>query len=181
MPDILEEAVSANSHGTRCAGRIYVNANQRSPMPCIVMANGFSGTMDWLLPDYARRFAAAGYLVLTFDYRSFGQSEGKPRQLIDIHKQREDIVSAVDFIRTDRRVDRSKIVLWGTSLGGGHVFYTAARIPNLAAVIAQVPAFDMVSKEARALVQLSVGFKVKLLFAAVVDSIKGMLGLSPHY
>ncbi|WP_192579270.1 alpha/beta hydrolase [Dyadobacter aurulentus] len=181
MPEMLEEAVYFDSHGTRCAGRIYVNENQQSPLPCIVMVNGFTGTMDWLLPDYAQRFAAAGYLVLTFDYRFFGQSEGTPRQLIDIHKQREDIIAAVDFIRQDRRVDRLRIVLWGTSLGGGHVFYTAARIPNLAAVIAQVPAFDMVSKDARALVRLSVGFKLKLLLAAMVDSVKGLLGLSPYY
>ena len=181
MPEIQEEAVSFDSHGTRCAGRIYVNSNQQSPLPCIVMANGFTGTMDWLLPEYAHHFAAAGYLVLTFDYRFLGQSEGTPRQLIDIDKQREDIIAAVGFIRQDRRVDRLKIVLWGTSLGGGHVFYTAARIPDLAAVIAQVPAFDMVSKEARALVHFSIAFKVKFLLAALVDSVKGLLGLSPHY
>jgi uncharacterized protein len=99
MPEIQEEAVSFDSHGTRCAGRIYVNSKQQSPLPCIVMANGFTGTMDWLLPEYAPRFAAAGYLVLTFDYRFLGQSEGTPRQLIDITKQREDIIAAVDFIR----------------------------------------------------------------------------------
>jgi hypothetical protein len=75
MSEILEETVSFDSHGTGCAGRVYVNSSQQSSLPCIVMANGFSGTMDWLLPEYAQRFAAAGYLVLT---------EGTPRQLIDM-------------------------------------------------------------------------------------------------
>ena len=38
------------------------------------MANGFSGTMDWVLPDYAQRFAAAGMAALAFDYRYLGES-----------------------------------------------------------------------------------------------------------
>lgn len=181
MSEIAEEPVLFDSHGTNCAGRIYVNLDIRSPLPCIVMANGFTGTMDWLLPEYACRFAKAGYLVFTFDYRFFGESDGMPRQLIDIHKQRKDIIAAVAFIRIDRRVDSLKIVLWGTSLGGGHVFYAAGRIPHLAAVIAQIPAFDMVRREARALIYISATFKVKLLVAALVDAVKGLLGLSPYY
>ncbi|MEZ4639346.1 MAG: acetylxylan esterase [Caldilineaceae bacterium] len=39
-------------------------------------------------------------------------------------------------------VDAKRIVLWGTSLSGGHVLATAAADPAIAAVIAQCPALD---------------------------------------
>lgn len=39
-------------------------------------------------------------------------------------------------------VDPDRVVIWGTSFGGGHVVRTAARDPRLAAVIAQCPFTD---------------------------------------
>ena len=92
----------------------------------MVMANGFSGTMDWILPSYAERFAVAGFAVLIFDYRFVGESEGQPRQLIDVKQQREDIRAATHFARRTEGIDPARIALWDTSLGGGHVLHGAA-------------------------------------------------------
>ena len=39
-------------------------------------------------------------------------------------------------------VDGARLALWGTSLAGGHVLVTAARLPGIAAVVAQVPHVD---------------------------------------
>jgi uncharacterized protein len=50
--------------------------------------------MDRLVP-YAERFAASGIVALVFDYRSFGESGGEPRQLVDIPGQHQDIRAAV--------------------------------------------------------------------------------------
>ena len=62
--------------------------------PCVVMAHGFTGTRDQLT-CYAETFARAGLAALTFDYRHFGESEGSPRQIVDIGKQMEDWRSAI--------------------------------------------------------------------------------------
>ncbi len=43
---------------------------------------------------------AHGYDVLAFDYRSFGESEGRPRQVIDIRAQLADWEAALEFVRT---------------------------------------------------------------------------------
>src|SRR5690606_27249429 len=87
----------------------------------------------------SRAFADAGFATLTFDYRSFGSSGGEPRQMVDIAGQLTDIRAAVTYVRSSPRIDRSRIVLWGTSLGGGHVVTAAADREDVAAVVAQVP------------------------------------------
>ena len=55
------------------------------------MGSGFGGTIDTTLEDYALRFVDQGLAVLSFDYRTFGYSDGKPRQFYSITKQLEDL------------------------------------------------------------------------------------------
>jgi len=169
------------SSDVECAGYLYEPIGGSDKLPCIILATGFSGTMDWLLPTYAEKFAEAGFAAFIFDYRYFGESGGKPRQLVDIHKQRDDIRAAITFVRSQPTIDPRRIALWGTSLGGGHVFYVAAQDPTIAAVITQVPGFDMVRSDARATIKIPAMVIVKLLLAAVWDQIRELIGLSPYY
>src|SRR6202012_3918025 len=94
---------------------------------------------------YAERFSAAGYACLVFDYRNFGDSEGQPRQVLDIDLQLADWAAAVAYARTLDGVDHDRIALWGTSFAGGHVITTAARLPGIAAVVSQCPFTDSVA------------------------------------
>lgn len=110
--------------------------------PCVVMAHGFGHTRDSGLEPYAEGFAAAGLDVLLFDYRCFGDSTGRPRQLVDWRRHREDYRAAVELARMLDGVDADRIVLWGTSYAGGHVIPVAADDGRVAAVIAQVPVTD---------------------------------------
>lgn len=122
-----------------CVGYLYGDAAP-TRRPCVVLCTGFGGTQDTpSVVANAHAFADAGYLALTFDYRTFGESGGEPGQLVDISGQLADIHAAVEFARRHDRVDAGRIVLWGTSLGGGHVVTAAARDERIAAVIAQVP------------------------------------------
>ncbi|MEU5261987.1 alpha/beta fold hydrolase [Amycolatopsis sp. NPDC021455] len=128
--------------GARCAADLYWPGTAARPMPCVVMAHGGSGTKRLGLPEYAKRFAASGLAVLVFDYRHFGDSDGSPRQVIDVREQREDYRAAVAYARTLPGIDPERIALWGTSLSGGHVLAVAADDPAIAAVVAQVPVID---------------------------------------
>ena len=105
-----KDRVTFVSDGTKCYGYIYLPLDKLRA-PCILLANGFSGTMDYHLPSYAERFAIASFSVLLFDYRYFGESEGEPRQLIDTRKQREDIQSAIRFLKDHQSINSEKIVL----------------------------------------------------------------------
>ncbi|MHA7653297.1 alpha/beta hydrolase [Mycobacterium sp. ML4] len=110
--------------------------------PLLVMAHGLGAVRTMRLDAYAERFSAAGYACLVFDYRNFGDSEGQPRQLLDIDMQLADWAAAVDFARTLPGIDPHRIALWGTSFGGGHVIESAARLPGIAAAVAQCPFTD---------------------------------------
>jgi pimeloyl-ACP methyl ester carboxylesterase len=94
------------------------------------------------LDAYAERFRGAGYACLVFDYRHLGDSDGEPRQLVDIKKQLTDWASAVAYARSRPEIDPDRVVLWGSSFGGGHVLVEAAGDPRVAGVIAQCPFTD---------------------------------------
>lgn len=115
--------------------------NGRKP-PVIVMAHGLGAVKEMRLDAYAERFVAAGYACLVFDYRHFGGSTGEPRQLLDIGRQLEDWEAAIAWARGCHDVDGSRVVLWGTSFGGGHAIWMAAEDGNVAAAIAQCPFTD---------------------------------------
>nr|BFE79304.1 hypothetical protein GCM10020093_019050 [Planobispora longispora] len=171
----MRSEVSFTSAGVRCAGYLYLPAGS-GPVPCVVLCHGFSGTMDRLF-DYAERFAAAGLTALVFDYRSFGESDGEPRQVPDIDGQLDDVRAAVAFARGHERVDPDRVLLWGNSLGGAHVVTVAADDPRITAVVAQIP-FNGFPKKVEG---RSAGDTLKLLGVIVWDAIRGRLGLRPHY
>lgn len=164
------------SEGTRCVGHLYRAAG--SGGHCVVLCTGFGGTQDTpALLATAQDFARAGYHALTFDYRSFGLSDGRPRQVVSIAGQLADIAAAVACARGLDGVDPSRVVLWGTSLGGGHVITAASRDPDVAAVVAQIPFNGFPRKvEGR-----SVAATLRLLGAMVSDWLRGKLRMAPRY
>lgn len=133
--------ITFRSGGSDCAAWLYLPAS-RGPFPTIVMGHGLGGIRQMRLDAFAERFQAAGYACLVFDYRHFGASGGEPRQLLDINRQLEDWAAAIGFARTVEGVDPERVVLWGTSFGGGHVIVAGARDERVAAVIAQCPFTD---------------------------------------
>lgn len=137
MPD--RERVTFPSAGVQIVGYLYRPPNLAAPLPCVVMAHGFGGTQEGSLARNAADIAASGLLVLSFDYRGFGESGGEPRQAVDIRGQHADWRAAIAFARSLPQVRPDKIALWGSSLGGGHVLAVAADDPSLAAVVSQVP------------------------------------------
>jgi pimeloyl-ACP methyl ester carboxylesterase len=168
--------VSFNSGGVELVGYLYHAAGADGDAPCVVMGHGFSGTQDRLFVG-AQRFAGAGFTVLTFDYRNFGESGGQPRQLVSIEGQLEDWRAAIRFARTLEGVDPERIALWGSSLGGGHVVCVAAEDPRIAAGVAQIP-FNGFPRRVEGRSTLDA---LKLLWAMGIDAARGILGRPPHY
>ncbi|MFC9995965.1 alpha/beta hydrolase [Nocardia sp. NPDC127526] len=127
------------SGGDECAGWLYLPDGPPRPRPLVVMGHGLGADREMGLDRYARRFAMAGMAVLVFDYRGFGASGGEPRQVINIARQREDWHAAIAYARTVRGIDATRIALWGSSFGGGHVLSVAPDDHYIAAVVAQCP------------------------------------------
>ncbi|MBF6211025.1 alpha/beta fold hydrolase [Nocardia puris] len=162
---------------TELAGFVYLPEGA-GPHPCVVLCTGYGGTQDTpSLEAAAAAFATAGYVALTFDYRNFGRSGGEPRQLVDIAGQPLDIEAAIAAARARPDVDESRIALWGTSLGGGHVVTVAAADPAIAAVVAQVP-YNGFPKRVEGRSRWAT---LKVLAAILRDRWRGMLGRPPYY
>lgn len=106
------------------------------------MAHGFAAEKDFMLPEFARRFAAEGMAVFLFDYRNFGGSDGEPRNYVNPFRHIQDWQAALEHVRGLTGVNVRKIALWGTSFSGGHVLVTASRDQGLAAVVSQIPFVD---------------------------------------
>jgi len=131
------------SNNCRCAADLYSpqvdNKEPDSKPPIIVMAHGFAGERKARLPAFAERFCAAGFAVLLFDYRGFGDSEGKPKQLVSPWRQLDDWRAAIAHARMLSSVDASRIILWGSSFSGGHVVSLASEDQHINAIISQIP------------------------------------------
>jgi dienelactone hydrolase len=168
------EDVQFNSGHERISAWLY-RPQTIGEAPLLVMAHGLGGVRTMRLAAYAERFSAAGYACLVFDYRNFGDSEGQPRQLLDIGMQLQDWAAAIAYARTLSGVDEGRIALWGTSFSGGHVIATAARLPGIAAVVAQCPFTDGIAS-ARAVNPLIIA---RITAQAVRDLAGARLGRPP--
>ena len=138
----MREDVSFASKGLACRGWLYTpdGLAEGSKAPAIVMAHGFSGVKELDLANFAEPFCGAGFVVLVFDYRFLGESEGEPRSQVLFHEQQEDYRNAITWLSRQPSVDPERIGAWGTSYSGGHVLYLSAFDRRIKAAVAQVPA-----------------------------------------
>jgi cephalosporin-C deacetylase-like acetyl esterase len=175
-----KKEVSFDVKGTPISAWLYLPDNVSTPVPAIVMGNGAAGTKEMFLENYAVRFREAGFAVLAFDYRYWGDSGGEPRQLIWIPDQLEDYAAAVAYVRSFREVDPARVSLWGTSFSGGHVITTAAKDSRIACAIAQVPFLDGMAAFEMPHEGDTLGLSLRTLVHAQRDLARSWLGLSPH-
>ncbi len=163
FPTVLQRDITLWSDGTRLSGILLYpkDREEGEKLPAIVLCNGWGGTKAFLMRSgIAPRFAAAGYVVIDYDYRNWGDSNSrlvvrgqmpKPdkdgyvrvkaqaiREVVDPVDQQEDIETAVSYVYGEPMVDKDRIGIWGTSFGGGHVIYRAAHDRRIACVVAQV-------------------------------------------
>jgi dienelactone hydrolase len=135
--------VAFPSSGEMCRAWLFMPDIERPPL--VILGHGLGGIREYGLEPYAQRFADAGIAALAFTYRHFGDSDGHPRQLLDIERQLGDWAAALAYARTLKEIDPARIALWGTSFGGGHVLVAAARDGGVAAVVSQCPFTDGVA------------------------------------
>lgn len=139
-----------------------------------VLLYHFAGT-----DAFARRFHEAGYHVLAFDYRSFGESGGAPRQVARIADQLADWDAALAHAATLPGVAPGRIAAWGFSSSGGHIFRVAAVHPELAAAIAQTPNADGPAAGRNASRYQTRSALLRLFGRGILDTIGGLLGRPP--
>jgi len=156
------------SRGSRCAAWLYLPKTVARP-PVVIMAHGFGAERTFGLEPFAERFAQAGLAAFLFDYRSFGDSGGEPRNWVSPRRHLQDWEAALTHVKSLAAIDPSRIGVWGTSFSGGHVIVIAARHPELRAVVAQVPFADGLA--------LLAATPLKLMSRLVVAALRDLLRL----
>jgi len=131
----------------------YAAENEGRKLPTVIMAHGWGATGASFRQD-AVDLARAGYLVMLFDYRGWGDSDGRlagpppgaqVRGYIDPGEQSEDWFNAISYVAAapTPMVDAARIGLRGSDLSGGYVVYAAAHDPRVKALVSQVTWADL--------------------------------------
>lgn len=160
--DVAYRTADVMSEGVRLSAEVFEPATpSEGKLPTIIMSHGWGGVAEHLRPD-AVRFAQAGYFVVAFDYRGWGNSDSRliatgevadesgtltaevveVREVVDPIDQTTDILNVIHWATGEERCDAERIGLWGSSFSGGHVVYCAARDPRVKAFVSQVGSMD---------------------------------------
>src|ERR1700744_1925358 len=136
---MASQAVSFYSEGTRLSGDLYLpdGLAREEKRAGIVLCHGYTGVRALYLPDTAQALTEAGYVVLTFDYKGWGDSDG-PKSRLSPHGRVLDSQAALTFLGAQPMVDADRLGIYGTSYGGATVVWTAAVDPRVKAVVSVV-------------------------------------------
>jgi pimeloyl-ACP methyl ester carboxylesterase len=191
------------SEGVRMHGELFsLKSLAGKKLPTIIQAHGWGGTAANFRRD-SIDLANAGYLVLSFDYRGWGESDSrliltgpspvKPvsgqsqkftaevvevREVVDPLEFVTDWFNAIHWAMSEPMADKDRIGLRGSSYSGGHVVYVAARDPRVKAIVSQVAALDS-RPAAMTTLGGSEADQLKLAYDEATRRARGELGYPP--
>lgn len=139
---IMYRNIEFKSQGATLRGRLYLPDNKSKKSPVVIMAHGFTTTINGMTADkYAEKFRDAGFAALLYDHRNFGISDGEPRQEINFWVQSRGYIDGIDFAFTQSEIDTTKIAVWGASLSAREAFLVGSVDERIKAIINQIPAY----------------------------------------
>jgi dipeptidyl aminopeptidase/acylaminoacyl peptidase len=139
----MKRPITFYSEGFKLQGDLYLPdgiapGDQRSG---IVLCHGYTGVKDLYLPDNARVLNEAGYVVLAFDYKGWGQSEGSASRLAP-YSRVADVQAALTYLGLQPEVDADRLGIYGTSYGGATVVWTGAVDSRVKCIVSTVGVGD---------------------------------------
>src|SRR6266581_8227909 len=135
----MSKPVSFYSEGVKLAGDLFLPADVKpgDRRAGIVLCHGYTGVRSIYLPDNARVLAEAGYVVMSFDYKGWGNSGG-PKSRLAPYSRVADVQAALTFMGAQPEVDAARLGIYGTSYGGATVVFVAAIDPRVRCVVSVV-------------------------------------------
>jgi len=117
--------------GDRLAGTLFLPP--AAPDAAVVTTGPLTSVKEQAAGMYAAALARHGFAALAFDHRTFGESEGEPRQLEDPLGKVADIGAAVSALQAHKQLAGLPVVAVGVCAGGGYMARAVADDPRIRA------------------------------------------------
>ena len=133
-----------NQYQMKVGGNLFIpkNFDPNSKSPAIVVGHPMGAVKEQSANLYATKMAEQGFVALSIDTPFWGESDGQPRNAVAPDIYAEGFSAAVDFLRSQKFVDRERIGAIGICGSGGFVI-SAAKIDPRMKAIATVSMYDM--------------------------------------
>lgn len=135
--------VAYYSGGQRVAAVLQTPPRRQdvSRFPAVVLCPGLASVKEMHLDGIASALNSKGYATMTFDYRGFGESEGRRGVLIPMDHV-EDIINGITYLSSLDFIDPGRIAVLGSSFGGAVAIVAAALDPRIRALVVSVTIGD---------------------------------------
>ncbi|MFJ4352859.1 alpha/beta hydrolase [Pseudomonas sp. NPDC089428] len=140
----LERVSFKNQFQMNTVGNLFVpkNLSRNTRYPAIIIGHPMGAVKEQSSNLYAQKLAEQGFVTLAIDLSFWGESEGRPRNLVSPDIYAEDFSAAVDYLGAQGFVDRDRIGVLGIC-GSGSFAISAAKIDPRMKAIATVSMYDM--------------------------------------
>ncbi|MGO4886922.1 alpha/beta hydrolase family protein [Anaerobacillus sp. MEB173] len=142
------------------SGAIHIPGNSGlHSHPAIILVHGFVGSKvgeHRLFVKAARYFSQLGYVVFRFDFSGCGESDGDYGD-VTVSNQIEELKGAIDFVLSQKEVNKNNLTVIGHSLGGAVSALTA----GLDDRISQLLLWSPVARPYEDIVRITGDFAVK--------------------
>jgi fermentation-respiration switch protein FrsA (DUF1100 family) len=131
MTDPTTERFTFSRGGDQLVGTLFLPSEP--PVAAVVTTGPLTSVKEQATGAYAKALAERGFAALAFDHRSFGESEGQPRQLEQPEGKAADVSAAVTALGTDERTRGLPVLAVGVCAGGGYMARAVADDPRIRA------------------------------------------------
>lgn len=140
----MQKVTFKNQYNMQVAGNLFIPKalNQNAKNPAIIVGHPMGAVKEQSANLYAQKLAEQGFVTLSLDLSFWGESEGRPRNVVSPDIYAEDFSAAVDFLSTRPFVDRDRIGVLGIC-GSGSFAISAAKIDPRLKAVATVSMYDM--------------------------------------
>ncbi|HDS1755300.1 alpha/beta hydrolase [Pseudomonas sp. M5] len=140
----LERVSFKNQFQMNTVGNLFVpeNLKPNTRYPAIIVGHPMGAVKEQSANLYAQKLAEQGFVTLAIDLSFWGESDGRPRNLVSPDIYAEDFSAAVDYLGAQGFVDRNRIGVLGIC-GSGSFAISAAKIDPRMKAIATVSMYDM--------------------------------------
>ncbi len=140
--DVRTQRVQFPSSGHTLTGLLYRPPDHTAAgrLPAVIVTGAWRTVKEQMPAGYAQLIAARGYAALTFDFRGWGESEGRPRRMEDPLAKADDIIAAAEYLSTRPDIAPDAISGLAVCASSGYLASAAIRTPLIAAVALVAPA-----------------------------------------